>query len=99
MWQKINSWKNCFLSGAGKEIMIKAILQAIPSYTMTVFKLPNKLCKEINVMLSKYWWGNQQKTKGIQWRSWEKMGKAKGKGGLGFRNMTSFNLALLAKQA
>ncbi|XP_041025384.1 uncharacterized protein LOC121265781 [Juglans microcarpa x Juglans regia] len=94
VWQKINSWKNYFLSGVGKEVLIKAVPQAIPSYTMSVFKLPKKLCKEINIMLSKFWWGN-----GIHWRSWEKMGVAKGKGGLGFRDLASFNLALLAKQA
>lgn len=75
VWQKINNWKKTFLSRAGMEIMIKAVLQVIPSYTMSVFKLPKKLCKEINVMLSKFWWGNQQKTNGIQWRSWEKMGQ------------------------
>ncbi|KAF5472200.1 hypothetical protein F2P56_008937 [Juglans regia] len=99
VWQKINNWKNCFLSGARKEVLIKAVLQAIPSYTMSVFKLPKKLCKEINIMLSKFWWSNHQKSYGIHWRSWEKMGTAKGKGGLGFRDLASFNLALLAKQA
>ncbi|XP_041011373.1 uncharacterized protein LOC121255161 [Juglans microcarpa x Juglans regia] len=93
VWQKINSWKNCFLLGAGKEVLIKTVLQAILSYTMNVFKLPKKLCKEINIMLSKLWWGN-----GIHWMSWEKMGIAKGMGGLGFRDLASFNLALLAKQ-
>ncbi|XP_040994374.1 uncharacterized protein LOC121240922 [Juglans microcarpa x Juglans regia] len=54
VWQKINSWKNCFLSGVGNEVLIKAVLQAIRSYTMSVFKLPKKLYKEINIMLSKF---------------------------------------------
>lgn len=57
--QKMNNWKNFVLSRVGKEIMIKVVLQAIPSYTMSVFKLSKKLCKEINLMLSKFWWGNQ----------------------------------------
>ncbi|XP_042952203.1 uncharacterized protein LOC122289285 [Carya illinoinensis] len=44
VWQRINNWKNGYLSSAGKEILIKAVLQAIPTYTMSVFKLPKRLC-------------------------------------------------------
>ncbi|XP_042958243.1 uncharacterized mitochondrial protein AtMg00310-like [Carya illinoinensis] len=95
VWQKINNWKNSFLSSAGKEIMIKTVLQAIPSYTMSVFKLPKKLiCKELNGMLAKFWWGNQQRECCIQWRSWKKMGQSKENGGVGFRDLENFNLAL-----
>ncbi|XP_042969072.1 uncharacterized protein LOC122301754 [Carya illinoinensis] len=98
IWHRISNWKNNFLSQAGKEVMIKAVLQAIPTYTMSVFKLPIRLCNEINTMFSKFWWGNHQKEGGIPWRKWEKMAGQKGNGGLGFRDLGCFNLALLAKQ-
>ncbi|GAU38029.1 hypothetical protein TSUD_395890 [Trifolium subterraneum] len=32
IWKRINSWRGRALSKAGKEIMIKSVLQAIPSY-------------------------------------------------------------------
>ncbi|GAU51576.1 hypothetical protein TSUD_414250 [Trifolium subterraneum] len=35
IWKRINSWRWRALSKAGKEIMIKSVLQAIPSYVMT----------------------------------------------------------------
>ncbi|XP_042950367.1 uncharacterized protein LOC122282484 [Carya illinoinensis] len=54
MWQRINNWKNGYLSGAGKEIMIKTMLQAIPTYTMSVFKLPKNLCQDLNSMFAKF---------------------------------------------
>ncbi|XP_040987705.1 uncharacterized protein LOC121235427 [Juglans microcarpa x Juglans regia] len=98
VWRKINNWKNSFLSAVGKEVLIKAVLQAVPTYTMSVFQLPKQLCKELNVMLGRFWWGNQKSGNGVHWCSWERMGKQKGKGGLGYRGLESFNLALLAKQ-
>ena len=36
------------LSRAGKEVLIKAVAQSIPVYTMGVFLLPAKLCNELN---------------------------------------------------
>jgi len=39
------------LSQAVKEILIKAVALAIPTYTMSVFKLPNTLCNEMTGMV------------------------------------------------
>jgi ribonuclease HI len=85
------------LSQAGKEILLKAVVQAIPTYSMSIFLLPKELCKEINKLMQKFWWGNKGEKK-IHWMSWERMGKSKSKGGMGFRDLISFNKALLAKQ-
>jgi hypothetical protein len=37
IWEQINGWKEKFLSQAGKEVLLKAVVQAIPTYTMSVF--------------------------------------------------------------
>lgn len=37
IWERINGWKEKFLSQAGKEVLLKAVIQAIPNYTMSVF--------------------------------------------------------------
>ena len=37
VWKKLQSWKCMLLSRAGKEILIKAMAQSIPTYTMSVF--------------------------------------------------------------
>ena len=55
--RKIAGWKDRLLSIAGREILIKAVAQATPTYTMSCFKLPNSLCKDLNSMMSNFWWG------------------------------------------
>ncbi|KAG6661744.1 hypothetical protein CIPAW_03G196400 [Carya illinoinensis] len=65
---------------------------------MSVFKMPSMLLKEIESMIAKFWWNHRKEGRGIHWKSWNKLGAVKGKGGLGFRDLNCFNRALLAKQ-
>jgi len=46
----LEGWEGKLLSQAGREFLIKAIIQAIPTYAMGCFKLPMSLCNEIEVM-------------------------------------------------
>jgi hypothetical protein len=96
--KQLQDWKLRFLSQAGKEILLKAVIQAIPSYCMGIFLLPKTLCMEINSLMSRFWWGHKEKDKRIAWLSWKNMRISKKDGGMGFRDLTCFNKALLAKQ-
>jgi hypothetical protein len=96
--QRVYDWKNNFLSQAGKEVLLKAVIQAIPTYCISVFLLPKELCREINSLMQKFWWGNKENDRKINWMSWANMGLAKSNGGMGFRDLHGFNKALLAKQ-
>ena len=57
VWKKLQEWKGKLLSRAGKEVLIKAVAQSIPTYTMGVFLLPTRLCDELNALCAKFWWG------------------------------------------
>ena len=85
------------LSMGGREILIKAVAQVIPTYTMSCFQLTKGLCGDLEGMMRRFWWGQRQQKSKIAWVSWKKMCKSKLKGGMGFQNLQAFNLAMLAK--
>lgn len=63
--QRLNNWKNQFLPQVGKEELLKAVIQVIPTHHMSVFRLPKKLCNEISVLMAKFWWGHKKNEKKI----------------------------------
>ena len=71
--------------------------QAIPTYTMSCFKIPDSLCAELTGLIRNFWWGQKQDEKKMSWLSWDKLCSSKAEGGLGFKKLKEFNLALLAK--
>ena len=66
---------------------------------MGCFKLPISLCKEIETLIKKIWWGQRGDHRKIYWIKWEEMKKSKMVSVMGFRDLAMFNDSLLAKQA
>ena len=96
--KKIAGWKGKLLSSAGREILIKAVARATPTYTMSCFKLLDSICRELNAMMSSFWWGQKDKERKMVWIAWEKLCILKEEGGTGFGDLRVFNLTLFAKQ-
>jgi hypothetical protein len=69
VWKKLNNWRNVFLSQAGMEILLKAVIQAIPTYCMSIFQLLISLCKDLNGLMQDFWWNHLSKSFKIHWMS------------------------------
>ncbi|CAA7062301.1 unnamed protein product [Microthlaspi erraticum] len=67
--QKAQSWSTRRLSPAGKLTMLKSVLAAMPTYTMTCFKFPVSLTKRIQSALTRFWWDGNDETKKMCWIS------------------------------
>jgi hypothetical protein len=85
------------MSMTSKEILIKDVAHAIPTYAMACFDLSKTLCDDITQLVCWYWWSQNDEERKMHWVGWEKMKSVKEQGGLGFRDLHSFNLAMLAR--
>ena len=54
VWKKLQGWEEKLLSQAGRKVLIKAVLQAIPTYSMNCFKLPLGLCNDFESLIRKF---------------------------------------------
>ena len=98
VWQRLQGWKENLLSQASREVLIKAVIQAIPTYAMSCFKFPADFCADLSAMATRFWWGERGVERKIHWLNKKKLMKSKNEGGMGFRDLQLFNKALLAHQ-
>lgn len=86
--KKLDGWKSKLFSEGGREVLFKAVIQAIPTYAMSCFRMPSTIIHEIEAMCANFWWGYSDKGKKMHWLAWEKLKSSKENGGLGFRDLT-----------
>ncbi|XP_016669954.1 uncharacterized protein [Gossypium hirsutum] len=58
----------------------------------------NRVIEEIQSMMHRVWWGGREQNRGWNILAWGRMCYPKGIGGLGFRDLWLFNVALLGRQ-
>lgn len=98
--ERVGNWRHKLISKADKEVLIKSIAQALPIFTISAYLLPVLICDIIEKVMNRYWWGGGGSLgKGIHLLSWARLSTPKFAGGLEFKKVHAFNVALLAKQS
>ncbi|GKB20800.1 RNA-directed DNA polymerase, eukaryota, reverse transcriptase zinc-binding domain protein, partial [Tanacetum coccineum] len=94
---RTENWKNKYLSYAGRLMLIAAMLESMSVYWASMFKLPKTVVKEVNSILKRFLWSNDDSAKGKAKIAWKNVCRPKEYGGLGIKNIESWNEALLSK--
>ncbi|GJX01698.1 RNA-directed DNA polymerase, eukaryota, reverse transcriptase zinc-binding domain protein [Tanacetum coccineum] len=81
----------------GKLLLIGSVLEAIHMYWCNVFLLPKNMVKKINKILKNFLWNNEEVSIGSAKVAWKKICKPKIYEGLGLKDITVWNKALLVK--
>ena len=66
-------------------------------FAKSVFNIPKRLCKARTDAMVEFWWGDIAIIKCMHWMAWWRIRIPKKYGGMGFRDLHSFSLAMLAK--
>uniref|UniRef100_A0A803QEP1 RNase H type-1 domain-containing protein n=1 Tax=Cannabis sativa TaxID=3483 RepID=A0A803QEP1_CANSA len=99
IWNKLFGWKSKLFSPVGREVLLKSVIQAIPTYAMSLFRLSIGIINEIHRMCATFWCGGDDDKKKMHWCTWPRLCCHKNDGGMCFWDMFLFNQSLLAKQA
>ena len=94
---KLASWKTKFLSFGGRLTLIKACLNSLPIYYLSLFRMPKSVGKTVNSLFQNFFWGGTIDKKKICNVKWDLIQLPKTLGGLGVGCLLEKNKALLFK--
>ena len=95
--KRVGSWKNRWLSKAGKITKIRSVLSAIPIFPLACLPLTNWMSKQFESKLRNFLWKDKENDKKLALIKWDNLCKPKEYGGLGLRKPQWQNEALGAK--
>jgi hypothetical protein len=94
---RMPGWKKNLISRSGRETLVKSILSAMPTFFMSIFKLPRWAIIKIDKFRRGFFW------KGHDWNirgcghclvNWKTCLLPKRWGGMGFKDLEKFGRAL-----
>ena len=97
---RLTGWRSKCLSWARIRTLFSTVATTIPTYTMSTFNIPNKVCDKLDSITRRFWWKpKNQDGNFLAMKVWDKLYHLRNKGGLGFKKAKDVNTALLAKLA
>ena len=70
---KLQGWKASLLSQAKRTTLIASVLQTLPLYTFSYFKVPKTICKKMDSIVNAFWWGHDLGVRKLHLMNWNKI--------------------------
>ena len=86
MKQKLSHWTLHPLNLPSRLVLIKAVLQAMPTYLFSILSSPKSILREIRRIQRIFLWGGREEKVKFALVSWDSICKPKLAGGLGLRD-------------
>ena len=92
-------WRARLLSRGGRFVMLKAVLSAIPTYFMSIFRMPVRVRRRLEAVMRGFFWrgSRPEEARGTALVTWETVCRPVSQGGLGVHSLQHTNLAILTK--
>ncbi|XP_022042015.2 uncharacterized protein LOC110944672 [Helianthus annuus] len=94
---RLSSWKAHTLSIGGRVVLIKAVLESLLIYYLSIFKAPIKVIDKLESLMRNFLWGGSEEVRKMHWVAWDKVTLPNKFDGLGFCKLKTVNEALLSK--
>ncbi|MCH80179.1 ribonuclease H protein [Trifolium medium] len=88
---KMSAWKASLLSMAGKVQLVRAVIQSMLIYSISLYSWPISLLKDIEKCIRNFIWSGDIDKRKLVTVSWKKVCRPYDQGGLGLRSLTALN--------
>jgi len=98
MERRLASWQKLYLSKGARVTHIKSTLSNLPTYFLSIFPIPIHVANHIEKLQRDFLCSGIGEEFNYHLVKWDKVCSPISEGGLGFRNLRTFNRALLGKR-
>ncbi|XP_016177607.1 uncharacterized protein LOC107619884 [Arachis ipaensis] len=95
--KKLSLWKAKVLNKAGKLVLIKSVLNSLPIYYLSLYKMPKAVTDKLIALQRRFMWCREDGSYEMPLVKWEVVQAPKKAGGLGVEDAVLRNTALLFK--
>ena len=62
---RVNTWSSRLISKGGKEVQVKSVAQAVLTFVMSCYLLPQGITDKLRSTTSNFWWSSKQSSRGL----------------------------------